>query len=332
MEIKIISNSKLLLGSKILIVIFTILILIFPWHGFRYLGYYYTENDLFFFIFKYILLAAIFLEFLIIIDTKKIFRVLGEIGVYISVITFVMYVIMFFVVIVLNAPRIDGFSFNIGFIFLICVIILEIFELFYIQRLKKEESPIQSIDSEPLQVVAESGPAISENLEKKKKSKSFLKKGLKTIGKSVAKTAGETIAKAAGDAIGDKMNELTGSNEIGKLVGKMAQAGMSTLTNKAIDAIDNKLSGHPESDERGMVDVSNISMKQVGENVFKLTKINFKNSIKGIIKTKQFVSIDYIQNILKLPKNIIIALIYELIGAGQIEGRFNEDDTFFTLN
>ncbi|MHA1249055.1 MAG: hypothetical protein ACTSRP_03595, partial [Candidatus Helarchaeota archaeon] len=322
MEIKIISNSKLLLGSKILIVIFTILILIFPWHGFIYLGHVYTENDLIFFIFKYVLLAAICLDFLIIIDTKKIFRILGEIGVYISVIAFVIYIILFFLVIALNSSKISDFWFNSGYYFLICIIILEIFELFYIRRLKKEESPIQSTDIESLQVVVESEPAISENLKKKKKSKSFLKKGLKTIGKSVAKTAGETVAKAAGDAIGDKMSELTGNNEIGKLVGKVAQAGMSTLTSKAIDAIDNKLSRHPESDERGMVDVSNVSMKQVGENVFKLTKINFKNSIKGIIKAKQFVSIDYIQNILKLPKNIIIALIYELIGAGQIEGRF----------
>lgn len=59
---------------------------------------------------------------------------------------------------------------------------------------------------------------------------------------------------------------------------------------------------------------------------------NLKERLLGIIRVKKRVKINYVEKFLRISHEKIIGLIYDLVGSGQIEGEFNDDDTEFKLN
>ena len=65
--------------------------------------------------------------------------------------------------------------------------------------------------------------------------------------------------------------------------------------------------------------------------VKEIDELNFKDRILGIIKVKKNVKIDYIRRFLKIDHDTIVGFIFDLIGSGEINGEFNEDDTEFYL-
>ena len=147
---------------------------------------------------------------------------------------------------------------------------------------------------------------LTENALKSPKSKSFLRKGLKGVTKKVGKMTG--------DMVGDAISDITDNAELGETVGKYTKKGISKLA-------DTGLGDKPKSTTLP------TSTHAVSEPI----KIDYKKRLLGIIKTKKQVKIDYIETILKLDRNDIIGMIYELIGKGKIEGEFNSDDSEFIL-
>ncbi|MFX0186123.1 MAG: hypothetical protein ACFE8A_00150 [Candidatus Hodarchaeota archaeon] len=145
-------------------------------------------------------------------------------------------------------------------------------------------------------------------------SKGRKKFGLKRLSKSLGKRGGEVV--------GDKLTELTGVQELGDLAGNIAEKGITTLTDTGLEKViksGEKLISPRMSDE----DLLHSTQVPI--------KIDPKERLLGIIKAKQKVKIEYIENFLKIPKEEIIGLIFDLIGSGQIEGNLNDDDSEFIL-
>ncbi|MFW9899515.1 MAG: tol-pal system YbgF family protein [Candidatus Thorarchaeota archaeon] len=129
---------------------------------------------------------------------------------------------------------------------------------------------------------------------KSPRSKGGKKLGLKRLSKSIRK-----IRSHIG---GDKLTELNRVQELGDLEGKVAQKGITTLA------------------DEDLLHTTHVPIK-----------IDPKERLLGIIKAKQEVKIEYIENFLKIPKEEIIGLIFDLIGSGQIEGNLSDDDSEFIL-
>ena len=103
----------------------------------------------------------------------------------------------------------------------------------------------------------------------------------------------------------------------------------SIIASKDIDAIllqNEKLSVESnEFDVEAYVKDAKTRIKQ------DIEEYNLKERLLGIIKAKKKVKIDYIERYIKNPPEKIVGFIFDLIGAGLIEGQFNEDDTEFSL-
>ncbi len=63
-----------------------------------------------------------------------------------------------------------------------------------------------------------------------------------------------------------------------------------------------------------------------------IEEFNLKERLLGIIKAKKKVKIAYIERFIQIQPEKIIGFIFDLIGAKEIEGEFNEDDTEFILH
>jgi tetratricopeptide (TPR) repeat protein len=136
--------------------------------------------------------------------------------------------------------------------------------------------------------------------------KSPISKGRK---KFSLKRLSKSIGRMRRDVVGDKLTELTGVQELGDLAGKVAQKGITTLADKGLN---------PRMSDEDLLHTTHVPIK-----------IDPKERLLGIIKAKQKVKIEYIENFLKIPKEEIIGLIFDLIGSGQIEGNLNDDDSEF---
>ncbi|MHA1803136.1 MAG: ADP-ribosylation factor-like protein [Promethearchaeota archaeon] len=103
----------------------------------------------------------------------------------------------------------------------------------------------------------------------------------------------------------------------------------SILASKDLDEIflenEQEIDEHPEFDLEAYVRDARKRIKQ------DIEEFNKKERLLGIIKAKKKVKIDYIERYIKIPPEKIVGYIFDLIGAGKIEGEFNEDDTEFTL-
>ena len=146
--------------------------------------------------------------------------------------------------------------------------------------------------------------------------KSLISRGRKKFSlKRLSKSRGDNV-------VGDKLTELTGVQELGGLEGNFPQKGITTLADKGFEKVTKggeRLISQRMSDE-DLLHTAHVPIK-----------IDPKERLLGIIKAKQKVKIEYIENFLKIPKEEIIGLIFDLIGSGQIKGYLNEDDTEFIL-
>ncbi|MFX0036293.1 MAG: hypothetical protein ACFE9I_11725 [Candidatus Hermodarchaeota archaeon] len=300
-----------------------------------------------------ILIIGICLNFFSIKD-KESFRFISDIGLGLTVTSFLLSYIMSSVFYYTADITNRTFIYNINFYLVIAIMGIMIFERFLTMYDRKKEI----FDSE---VVS--------------KSKGLFKKGLKKLGKM----AGDMV----GDMVEDKLAEVTRDSGLADMVGdladkgvtKLTQAGLSKLAEKGISPPKTKgllkkglkgvtkkvgkiagdMVGDAISDLTGKTDFGEMVGKYAEKGVSKLTetalgtkptsipqpnttyvtpepiKIDYKKRILGIIKTKKQVKIEYIESILKLNRIEIIGMIYELIGKGKIEGEFNSDDTEFTL-
>jgi hypothetical protein len=162
--------------------------------------------------------------------------------------------------------------------------------------------------------------------EKKKESKEKFKKGFKGLGKIAGKmavdAAGEQLAEATGDLIGDKLVEITGDKLLSNVTGEFVEKGLEKITEYGIDKVAEKLSDL----SKGQPIPPEIS------NQIQHLKIDYENRLLGILKVKKHITMEYIQTILKLPKEDIIGMIYELVGKSSIQGEFNSDDSEFRLS
>jgi len=317
--------------TKLLIILFTILATIFPWHFLQISGITYTNWHLFFFIFVDVFLVGVCLNFLLIIKKGGIYRTLGIVGYYTSMINFFGYIAYLGFIISLNKFYISHFSFDFGFYFFIFVVGLITLEFF----VKDKQFKNQSIKNETLQKEL---PSVADEREQKFKSdknKALMKKGFKSLSKTVGKvaleTVGDHISEATGDLIGDSLTEITDNDDLGKLVGKFAEKGLSTLSEKVIDKASEKLTQYASNQELSLGQINSETLNSSKAHQIEPLKIDSKNVLLGILKTKRQVQIEYIQSILKLPREHIIGIIYELVGEGMIEGTFNLEDTEFTI-
>ncbi len=132
----------------------------------------------------------------------------------------------------------------------------------------------------------------------------------------------KSLGKLAGNIAGDKISELTGNENIGKIAGKIAEKGVSKMAEKGtIQALKTI-----ESSE-----LQNVQSSKVIQNTREPISINLKERLLVILKAKKIVKIDYVEKFLKIHQEEIIGMIFDLIGKGQIEGEFNEDDSEFKL-
>lgn len=319
--------------TKPLIILFTILAILFPWHSFIIFSVIHTNSDLLFPIFGYILIASVCLNFLLIIKKGGIYRTLGTVGYYTSILNFIGYIVYLGVNISLNKFYTSQFSFDFGFYFFISSVGLVIIEFFLKDmQVKKQSIQKKILPNEELLVVEE--PTVKDENEQKLKSDK-MKKGFKSLSKSVGKIAveavGDHISEATGDLIGDSLTELTGNEDLGNLVGKFAEKGLATLSEKAIDIANEKLTQYASSKEQPLGLINSETLDNSTPHQIEPSKIDYKKAILGILKTKRQVQIEYIQSIFKIPREQILGIIYELVGEGMIEGVFNLNDTEFTM-
>lgn len=202
-----------------------------------------------------------------------------------------------------------------GFISTIITIIIITIETFWSAKLGTlEPTVVQMTPTEKIEK------------EKKKESKEKFKKGFKGLGKiagkMVVEAAGEQLAEATGELIGDKLVEITGDKLLSDVTGKFVEKGLEKLTEYGIDKVAEKLSdlskGQPIPPE---------ILNQIQH-----IKIDYENRLLGILKVKKHITMEYIQTILKLPKEDIVGMIYELVGKSSIQGEFNSDDSEFRLS
>ncbi|MHA1489295.1 MAG: tetratricopeptide repeat protein [Promethearchaeota archaeon] len=146
------------------------------------------------------------------------------------------------------------------------------------------------------------------------KIKGIMKKGMKRFSKSAGKMAG--------DMIGDKISEVTGSEIIGDVAGKIAKVGVSKLAEKGLEHI-SKINDQSSR--------STLANKEAIQTTHMPIEVNLKERLRGIIRAKEQVKIEYINKFLKISKEEIIGIIFDLIGSNQIKGKFNDDDSEFTL-
>ncbi|MHA1723869.1 MAG: ADP-ribosylation factor-like protein [Promethearchaeota archaeon] len=101
------------------------------------------------------------------------------------------------------------------------------------------------------------------------------------------------------------------------------------IASKDLDKIflenEQDINEHPEFNLEAYVRDTRKRIKQ------DIEEYNKKERLLGIIKAKKKVKIEYIERYIKIPPEKIVGFIFDLIGAGKIEGEFNEDDTEFTL-
>ena len=246
-------------------------------------------------------------------------------------INFFGYIAYLGIIISLNRFYTSEFSFDFGFYFFIFAVGLITLEFF----VKDKQFKNQSIKNETLQ--KEESIVHDEEKQKLKsdKNKALMKKGFKSLSKTVAKVAVETvgdhISEATGDLIGDTLTESTDNEELGHLVGKFTEKGLSTLSEKAIDKASEKLTQYTSSKEPTLGLINSETLDNSKAHQIESLKIDYKKALLGILKTKRQVQIEYIQSIFKIPREHIIGIIYELVGEGMIEGAFNLDDTEFTM-
>ncbi|MHA1248648.1 MAG: hypothetical protein ACTSRP_01520 [Candidatus Helarchaeota archaeon] len=162
------------------------------------------------------------------------------------------------------------------------------------------------------EVIGEMGKGISELMNnvdglsgkmKKKKVPKISK--LKGLTKKISENLPESVKKLAIDQLEDVMGD------VGKGISDLA-SNINKLS---------KINNHPE-----MINIPTKSSPQ-----YEPININLKVRLYGILKAKQEVEIKYIEKILKIPKDEIIGMIYDLIGENKIDGEFNDDDTVFKL-
>lgn len=298
----------LFIFTKPLIIIFTVLTLIFPMYQIIYLGFTYTSKDLFFFIFEFITVFGVILNFFKITNKKRIFKIFGELGFYILFGNFASCIISIPIVLAI-AGSVTSFSIDLGLYFTIAILVLITIESFLSDRITRTEVAhiSEHIDLE-------------EKIKEKSEKAQKVKKGLKIIGKTAGKiaveTIGDKISEATGNEVTKQLTQLTGNTNIGELAGKLTEKGIAKVTEYAADKVTDKIFGTPQE----------TPLEQ------KITITDIKNRLLGIIKSKKRVNLDYIEKFIKLAREEIIGLIYNLIGEGEIEGTFNFDDTIFTLN
>ncbi len=148
-------------------------------------------------------------------------------------------------------------------------------------------------------------------------TKGFLEKGAKKLTKA--------FSSAAGDFIGDKIGEATGNKDLGKFAGTFAGNTMEEF-----------IAPHEEEDSGSAPRPARTPSSSQAHRSPPSTPVgppvDLTKRLLGILRTKRVVKIDYIQNVLKLPREEVIGMIYELVGGNTITGEFDADDTTFTLH
>ncbi len=143
---------------------------------------------------------------------------------------------------------------------------------------------------------------------------SVVKGFLKKVGKRFKKAA----ISATGEFIEDKVSELTGNKDLANFTGKLTNNALEELTAEE-ETGENRSSPQVQNDtETGKVRGAQIP-------------IDIPRRLLGILRVKRSVTIDYIKDILKISREDIIGMIYELVGNGTISGGFDDADTKFTL-
>lgn len=206
------------------------------------------------------------------------------------------------------------------------------------RRLAKEASQMKANKIGTPRISGEmSGNSIADleiskkSLKKKKAKSSKIKKLLKKNMKGITKTAGKMAGEMAGDLAGDKISELTGNAEIGQIAGKIASKGVQKITQKGMEQLASK--GLDLSFKEGQTASNSIkASEQILKSSIVPLKVDLRERLLGIIKAKKRVKIEYFEKYLKLPREEIMGMIFDLIGKGKISGKFDEDDSEFTLS
>lgn len=243
---------------------------------------------------------------------EKPYQTIGFVGLLIIVITFVLN-LMVKINVGWISPNSSNSSYY-AFASSVIVMLVSIFEFLYSGKLFGTD------ESESDMKVVKEG-----ELKKRKESKSKFKKGLGSLVKSASTVAvgavSDKLSEVTGDVIGDKLTELTGNEFLSDVTGKLVEKGLKKLTDYTTDKIDEKLSGLSKESP-----VSTIKVNQQPT----LT-VDYESRLLGVLKVKKQIGLDYLKTILKLSKEDIIGLIYELVGKARINGEFNEDDSEFKI-